>query len=50
MNTAIATDNAGTATRTGMRWPQVVLIVIVTIVATAGLTYWLLSHYLFLKE
>ena len=34
----------------GLRWPQVVLIVIVTIAVTAGLTYWLLSHYLFLKE
>jgi len=50
MKTVITTDNTGTATRNGLRWPQVVLIVIVTIVATAGLTYWLLSQYLFLKE
>jgi hypothetical protein len=50
MNTAITTDNAVIATYTGLRWPQVVLIVIVTIIATAGVTYWLLSQYLFLKE
>lgn len=34
----------------GLRWPQVLLIILVTIALTAGLTYWLLSQYLFLKE
>jgi len=34
----------------GLRWPHVVLVVAVTIVATAGLTYWVLSHYLFVKS
>jgi hypothetical protein len=44
------TDTASPATRSGLRWPQVVLIVIVTIAATAGLTYWLVNHYLFPGE
>ena len=39
-----------TNTRAGLRWPQVILIIIVTIAVTAGLTYWLLTQYLFLKE
>lgn len=38
------------AVKGGLRWPQVVLIVLVTIMVTAGLSYWLLSQYLFLKE
>lgn len=53
----MSTENAGNrepvpveAKRTGLRWPHVVLIVIATIAITAGLTYWLLSQYLFLKE
>ena len=50
MNEGMTTDTTGTATRTGLRWPQIVLIVIVTIAVTAGLTYWLLSQYVFLKE
>jgi hypothetical protein len=39
-----------TGTRPALRWPQVVLIVLVTIAVTAGVTYWVLSQYLFLKE
>jgi hypothetical protein len=50
MNTENKTDSAGTVTHAGLRWPQVVLIVLVTIAVTAGLTYWLLNQYLFLKE
>jgi flagellar basal body-associated protein FliL len=50
MTTIRATDTTDTATRTGLRWTYVVLIVIVTIAVTAGLTYWLLNQYLFLKE
>lgn len=34
----------------GLRGTQVVLIVLGTIAVTAGLTYWLLSQYLFLRE
>jgi len=50
MNTEITTDTNGKAVRTGLRWMQVAFIVIITIALTAGITYWLLSHYLFLKE
>lgn len=39
-----------TGTRAALRWPQLVLIVLVTIVVTAGISYWVLSQYLFLKE
>lgn len=36
--------------RGGLRWPQVLVIVIVTITATVGITYWLLTRYIFLTE
>jgi hypothetical protein len=49
-NRGTRTDATGTTMRTGFRWPQVILIVLITIAVTAGLTYWLLSQYLFLKE
>jgi len=49
MKTEATMENGGTKARGGLRWPGVVLIVIVTIAATAGVSYWLLSHYLFLK-
>lgn len=39
-----------TGTRAALRWPQLVLIVLVTITVTAGISYWVLSQYLFLKE
>jgi len=49
MNTPLdAADSAKTETR--LRWPQVLLIVLATILLTAGLSYWFLSNYLFLKE
>ena len=50
MNKEITTDTGGTSPRTGLRGPQIALIVIGTIVVTAGITYWLLSQYVFLKE
>ena len=50
MNTEITPKNESAATRSGLRWPMVALIVIVAIATTAGITYWVLSHYLFLKE
>lgn len=50
MNAETTGTTPATTTPSGLRWPQVVLIVIVTIAVTAGLTYWLLSQYLFLKE
>ncbi|GJL84002.1 MAG: hypothetical protein DHS20C01_36360 [marine bacterium B5-7] len=37
-------------TSSGLRWPQVVMIVLATIAITIGLTYWVLSQYVFLKE
>ena len=49
MNTEHTTDHSGTKRRAGLRWPQVILIVLVTVVLTAGLTYWALNHYLLLK-
>ena len=33
----------------GLRWPQVLLIVFVAILVTAGITYWVVSRYLFQK-
>lgn len=49
MNTEPASpDNP--APRTGLRWPQVLLIILVTILVTAGITWWALSQTLFLKE
>lgn len=39
-----------TGARAALRWPQIVLIVLITIVVTAGISYWVLSQYLFLKE
>ncbi|MCA1804188.1 MAG: hypothetical protein LC646_02260 [Xanthomonadaceae bacterium] len=50
MNTENTTPPADTVTHAGLRWPQVVLIVLVTIAVTAGISYWVLSQYLFLKE
>lgn len=49
MNKEITPDTGGTAGRTGLRGPQIALIVIGTIVATAGVTYWFLSQYVFMK-
>ena len=50
MNSEITTDTNGKGSRSGLRWTQVTFIVIITIVITAGITYWLLAHYLFPKE
>lgn len=43
-----AADSHNKATK--LRWPQILLIVLATMVVTAGLSYWLLSNYLFLTE
>ncbi|MFN2309551.1 MAG: arginine N-succinyltransferase [Gammaproteobacteria bacterium] len=48
MNTD-TTPPAAEHARTGLRWPQVMLIVLATLVITAGITYWVLSQTLFLK-
>lgn len=50
MNTEAKHDISKTEKRAGLRWPQVVIIVVVTIAVTAGITYWMLDHYLFMKE
>ncbi|MFN2329957.1 MAG: hypothetical protein ABR612_13665 [Chromatocurvus sp.] len=50
MNAETTGNTLTTTTQSGLRWRQVVLIVIATIAVTAGLTYWLLSQTLFLKE
>ena len=50
MNAEVTNPNAATQARSGLRWPQVVLIILITIAVTAGITYWVLAHYLFLKE
>lgn len=34
----------------GLRWPQVVLIILATILVTVGVTYWVLASYVFVKE
>jgi len=36
--------------RLALRWPQVLLIVMATIAVTVALTWWGLTHYLFLRE
>ena len=52
MNMAsINTEDTNPIQRTGgLRWPYVILIVIIAMAATAGLSYWFLSQYVFLKE
>jgi hypothetical protein len=50
MNMEATNSAGGAAVRTGLRWPHVAMIIIVTIAVTAGITYWLLSQYLFLTE
>jgi len=50
MNAETIGNTPATTTPSGLRWPQVVLIVVATIAVTAGLTYWVLSQTLFLKE
>ena len=47
MNTEVNTPIQRTG---GLRWPYVILIVIIAMAATAGLSYWFLSQYVFLKE
>lgn len=45
------TDTAPSAPgRHNLAWPQVLLIVLLTMVITVGLSYWVLSSFLFMKE
>ena len=39
-----------TAENRGLRWPQVLLIILLTIVVTIGGTYWFLKTYVFARE
>lgn len=50
MTAPVSREESGSPTRSGLRWPHVILIIIITVAATAGITYWFLSQYLFLKE
>jgi hypothetical protein len=53
MNTApISTEEDPSPVRRtgGLRWPYVILVVIIVMAATAGLSYWFLSQYVFLRE
>lgn len=50
MNENSTTSSGGTRSRQGIRPVSVVLIVLVAIAATAGVTYWVLANYIFLKE
>jgi len=45
-------DNNGVATpkQPGLRWPQVLLIVVISIVLTAGISYWALKTFVFVDE
>jgi hypothetical protein len=42
--------DAPTPAHRSLRWPQIVMIVLVTVVVTVGVTYWMLTSYLFVKE
>ena len=52
MNTApISTEDTNPVQRTGgLSWLYVILIVIIAMAVTTGLSYWFLSQYVFLKE
>lgn len=45
-------NNSDTVTtkQQGLRWPQVVLIVLISIVLTAGISYWVLKTFVFVDE
>mgnify|MGYP003701643159 FL=1 len=47
-NTSSSMDN--TAGKQGLRWPQVVLIILVTVAITIGGTYWFVKTYVFARE
>jgi hypothetical protein len=34
----------------GLRWPQVLIVVLAAVVVTAGVTYWVLATWVFVKE
>jgi hypothetical protein len=47
-NTSSSMDNTGG--KQGLRWPQVVLIILVTMAVTIGGTYWFVKTYVFARE
>ena len=47
-NTSSSMDN--TAGKQGLRWHQVVLIILVTMAVTIGGTYWFVKTYVFARE
>lgn len=44
------TAPAPSSPKGGLRWPQVILIILATILVTVGVTYWVLATYVFVKE
>jgi hypothetical protein len=50
MNAETPPDLSAAPARSGLRWPQVLLIVLATVAVTAALTWWGLTQYLFLRE
>jgi hypothetical protein len=46
----VVDNQAADNKRGGMRWTHVLLIVLATIVATAGITYWLVRTYIYAKD
>jgi hypothetical protein len=49
MSTEVTAPQTSTPKR-GLRWSQVVLIILATILVTVGITYWVLASYVFVKE
>lgn len=48
--TVETTVNETPGSRQGLRWSQVLLIILATILVTVGITYWILTSYVFVKE
>jgi hypothetical protein len=47
---SMSTESEQVRTAGGMRWPQVVLTILVTIILTIGGTYWVVKTYVFTRE
>lgn len=50
MTDAQSGGDALPSTHRGLRWTQIVTIVLATVVVTVGITYWVMTSYLFVKE
>lgn len=48
--TEAGTHPEAPSTGGGVRWGPILLTVLITVIVTVGLTYWVLSRYVFLKE